>query len=129
MAGFASIFSNFSVLGTLQHSLFLFIPQNLHLYSLMFSPSLYISNNLIVWSILHLGAQEVINEEDEKLNGLKGEFGDEVYEAVTTALAEINEYNPSGRCVLPELWNFEEERKATSTEGLSYVLKQWKMHK
>lgn len=95
----------------------------------MFSPSLYISNNLIVWSILHLGAQEVINEEDEKLNGLKGEFGDEVYEAVTTALTEINEYNPSGRCVLPELWNFKEERKATSTEGLSYVLKQWTKHK
>ncbi|KAE9463539.1 hypothetical protein C3L33_04554, partial [Rhododendron williamsianum] len=112
-----------------ERSLFLFIPQNLHLYSLMFSPSLYISNNLIVWSILHLGAQEVINEEDEKLNGLKGEFGDEVYEAVTTALTEINEYNPSGRCVLPELWNFKEERKATSTEGLSYVLKQWKKHK
>ncbi|KAF7154112.1 hypothetical protein RHSIM_Rhsim01G0228600 [Rhododendron simsii] len=44
----------------------------------------------------------LINEEDEKLNGLKGEFGDEVFEAVTTALTEINDYNPSGRCVLPD---------------------------
>lgn len=71
----------------------------------------------------------MVNEEDEKLKGLKGEFGDEVYEAVSTALTEINEYDPTGRCVIPELWNFKEERKATLFEGVSYILKQWKLHK
>ncbi|KAH7863961.1 hypothetical protein Vadar_024047 [Vaccinium darrowii] len=75
------------------------------------------------------GHKQVVNEEDEKLKGLKGEFGDEVYEAVSTALTEINEYDPIGRCVIPELWNFKEERKATLFEGVSYILKQWKLHK
>ena len=41
--------------------------------------------------------QQVIDEEDEKLNDLRKELGDEVYKAVTAALMEINEYNPSGR--------------------------------
>ncbi|KAF9613333.1 hypothetical protein IFM89_007062 [Coptis chinensis] len=41
--------------------------------------------------------QEVIDEEDEKLQELKEEFGVEVYNAVVVALKEVNEYNPSGR--------------------------------
>ncbi|XP_056685127.1 factor of DNA methylation 1 isoform X1 [Spinacia oleracea] len=51
-------------------------------------------------------AIEVINEEDEKLKLLKVQWGDEVYKAVTMALLEINEYNPSGRYVVKELWNY-----------------------
>ncbi|KAL6977489.1 hypothetical protein U1Q18_026288 [Sarracenia purpurea var. burkii] len=39
------------------------------------------------------GENEIIDEEDMKLKSLKGELGDEVYEAVTTALTEMNEYN------------------------------------
>ncbi|KAF5959579.1 hypothetical protein HYC85_000788 [Camellia sinensis] len=42
-------------------------------------------------------SQGVIDTEDEKLKGLKNEFGEEVYDALTMALTEINEYNPSGR--------------------------------
>ncbi|XP_059642814.1 protein INVOLVED IN DE NOVO 2-like [Cornus florida] len=73
--------------------------------------------------------KEIINEEDEKLKGLKNECGDEVYSAVTSALMEMNEYNPSGRYTVPELWNFKQGKKATLREVLSYILKQWKMHK
>ena len=73
--------------------------------------------------------QEVLDEKDEKLIAVKTEFGDEVYTAVTTALTQMNEYNPSGRYIVPELWNFNEGRKATLTEGVQHLLKQWKQHK
>ncbi|PON75553.1 Zinc finger-XS domain containing protein [Parasponia andersonii] len=72
---------------------------------------------------------EIIDEEDEKLKNLKEECGDEVYDAMTKALKEVNEYNPSGRYIVPELWNFKQERKAPLKEGVEYILKQWKLHK
>ncbi|XP_041001106.1 factor of DNA methylation 1 [Juglans microcarpa x Juglans regia] len=68
-------------------------------------------------------AQEFVNEEDEKLRNLKQEWGDDIYTAVIIALKEINEYNPSGRYVISELWNFKEERKATLKEVISYIMK------
>lgn len=74
-------------------------------------------------------AQEIINKDDEKLKELRNEWGDEVYNAVTTALMEINEYNPSGRYTVKELWNFKEGRKATLKEVVQYVLKHWKTNK
>jgi hypothetical protein len=43
---------------------------------------------------------------------LKSEYGDEVFNAVTTALKEMNEYNASGSYIVPELRNFKEKRKA-----------------
>ncbi|KAG6665792.1 protein INVOLVED IN DE NOVO 2-like [Carya illinoinensis] len=70
--------------------------------------------------------QEVINDEDEKLIGLRNELGDEVYQAVTTALMEINEYNPSGQYITSELWNYVEGRRATLEEGVKSILEQWK---
>lgn len=55
------------------------------------------------------------------LKNLKNDWGDEVYKAVATALMEINEYNPSGRLTVLELWNFEEGRKATLKEGIAHL--------
>lgn len=73
--------------------------------------------------------QRVIDENDEELGKLKQEFGDEIYDAVTVALKEIEEYNPSGRYAIPELWNFKEGRKATLKEVISYIFKQVKAQK
>jgi len=64
--------------------------------------------------------------EDEKLNGLRDEYGVEAYNAVTTTLKEINEYNPSARDIISELWNYSEGRKATLQEGLAVLTKIYK---
>nr|GME00668.1 factor of DNA methylation 4-like [Ipomoea batatas] len=71
----------------------------------------------------------VINEEDEKLVGLKNEYGDEVYNAVTAALMELNEYNSSGRYPVPELWNTKEKRRAELKEGVDQIRKQFQREK
>ncbi|MCL7040007.1 hypothetical protein MKW94_012218 [Papaver nudicaule] len=73
--------------------------------------------------------QEIINEDDDKLKGLRREYGEEVYNAVTSALMEMNEYNPSGRYIVPELWNYKENRKATLKEVVAFLLEQWKSSK
>ncbi|KAK6163215.1 hypothetical protein DH2020_000079 [Rehmannia glutinosa] len=73
--------------------------------------------------------KEVLDENDEKLKELKSELGDEVYEAVTTALNEMSEYNPSGRYPVNELWNSKENRKVPLKEGIEFLLKQWEICK
>ncbi|XP_038713923.1 factor of DNA methylation 1-like [Tripterygium wilfordii] len=66
--------------------------------------------------------QEIIDEEDEKLQSLKEEWGSEIYMAVVTALKELNEYNPNGRYVISEFWSYKEGRKASLKEVISYIL-------
>jgi hypothetical protein len=68
--------------------------------------------------------QEVINDDDAKLKYLWIEYGDDVCNAVKTALLEVNEYNASGRYAVSELWNFRKGRKATMNEVLKYLFGQ-----
>ncbi|KAJ4839911.1 hypothetical protein Tsubulata_026603 [Turnera subulata] len=67
--------------------------------------------------------KEILDEEDEKLKSLKQEWKDEAYTAVVNALQELNEYNPSGRYVIQEFWNFKEGRKATLKEVIAHAVK------
>ncbi|PIA34893.1 hypothetical protein AQUCO_03700274v1 [Aquilegia coerulea] len=80
------------------------------------------------FKIITVGGEhkEILDDEDERLKGLKDEMGEEVHEAVTTALKELNEYNSSGRFVVPELWNFKEGRRASLKEGIAFILEKWK---
>lgn len=73
-----------------------------------------------------LNLQEIVDDSDDKLMQLKDAWGDQVYNAVCTALSEVNEYNPSGRWPLPELWNFKESKKASLKEVIEYLLKRLK---
>ncbi|GAB4828119.1 hypothetical protein Ancab_035034 [Ancistrocladus abbreviatus] len=69
---------------------------------------------------------EMIDENDEELKELREEWGDKVYKAVVDAMLDMNEYNPSGRYVVRELWNFKEGRRASLKEVIRYIIKQWK---
>ncbi|CAK8536089.1 unnamed protein product [Lathyrus sativus] len=73
--------------------------------------------------------KEILDENDEKLKSWRDELGDKVHDAVATALKELNEYNPSGRYPVPELWNFREGRKASLKEGVAHLMRQWKLAK
>lgn len=70
----------------------------------------------ILWSL-----QEIVDDEDEKLKNLSEEFGEDVKNAVTIALKDLNEFNPSGRYIVPMLWNFSHGRKATLKEGIAHM--------
>ncbi|KAF8111895.1 hypothetical protein N665_0071s0034 [Sinapis alba] len=73
--------------------------------------------------------KEVVDDENEKLKKLREEWGEDVKNAVKTALEELNEFNPSGRYTVPVLWNFEHGRKATLKEGIAHLTQQIKNRK
>ncbi|XP_050385118.1 protein INVOLVED IN DE NOVO 2 [Argentina anserina] len=75
------------------------------------------------------GHKEIINGDDVRLKRLKDELGNDAYNAVTSALMEINQYNPSGRYITEELWHHGYGRQATLKEGAAYILKEWKQKK
>lgn len=70
--------------------------------------------------------KEVVVEKDENL---RRSLEKEVFEDVTTALAEKNKYYPSGTFPLPELWNFIQERNASIAAGVSHILNHLKTNK
>ena len=74
-------------------------------------------------SIFFLKQQDVIDEDDPKLKQLKASLGDEVHEAVCTALLEVN--GVDGKYVSPVIWN-KSGRKATLGEALHFLLDKWK---
>lgn len=73
--------------------------------------------------------EEILDENDEKLKGLRIEYGEVVYKAVAKALTEMEEYNSSGRYEVLEIWNWKEGRKATLKEIIQYIIRQLKTHK
>lgn len=73
--------------------------------------------------------ERVVVEDDELLKRLKVEWGMDAYQGVMTAFEEMNEYNPSGRYVVSELWNFKEKRKASMKEIIAYIFKNLKSYK
>ncbi|KAG9454703.1 hypothetical protein H6P81_007607 [Aristolochia fimbriata] len=74
-------------------------------------------------------ATRMKDKDDEKLQKLEEEWGEEVCNAVEKAVLEINEYNASGGYTVYELWHFKESRKAKMKEVIQYIFKQWKTHK
>lgn len=84
---------------------------------------IYIIFGVSLQSVWLLGLQDTLNESDEKLEALKSEWGEEVYKAVATSLMELNEHNPSGRYIVPELWNFKQGRIASLKEAIQYLFK------
>ncbi|KAJ1261716.1 hypothetical protein BS78_09G052200 [Paspalum vaginatum] len=73
-------------------------------------------------------ASEVLCEDDKKLQELK-EHGDEAYAAVTEALMVLKDKKSIRRDPFPELWDYEEGRKAQLTEAVRHALKLWKESK
>lgn len=77
------------------------------------------------WNVTHAFSgcviQRVVKEDDVTLQALKKEWGVEIHDAVVKALTEIREYNPSGCYVVPELWNFVEDRKAALDEAIRHI--------
>ncbi|TVU46259.1 hypothetical protein EJB05_05784, partial [Eragrostis curvula] len=73
--------------------------------------------------------KETIQEDDEKLQALKAEYGKEAYDLVVRAICEMRQYSPHERCPEPELWDFKKDQKATVPEVAAYLVKQWRASK
>ncbi|CAM6081596.1 unnamed protein product [Calypogeia fissa] len=63
-----------------------------------------------------------VDPNNEKLQELRTELGDEVCQTVVTALKELEEYNASGRYPVLVIWNFAKNRKATLAEVIRVLM-------
>ncbi|CAH2067952.1 unnamed protein product [Thlaspi arvense] len=76
-----------------------------------------------------IGEEEVIDEEDEKLKNLSHEWGEDVKNAVKTALEELHEFNGRGRYAISVMWNVEQGREArVLPEGIVALMAQQVKH-
>jgi hypothetical protein len=66
--------------------------------------------------------QQILQEDDNMLQQLKADHGEEIYWLVTKALCEIK-YNASGRYPVNKLWNYKEDRKVSLDEAVQYLMK------
>ncbi|OQU77429.1 hypothetical protein SORBI_3009G048300 [Sorghum bicolor] len=73
-------------------------------------------------------ASEALNEGDRKLQELK-ELGQEPYAAVTKVLMELKDANGGRKDPFPELWNYDQGRKANMVEGARHAVMLWNASK
>ncbi|MCL7040764.1 hypothetical protein MKW94_021957 [Papaver nudicaule] len=81
------------------------------------------------FNIIQVGSNHykaVLDEKDERLRKLKSDMGDAVVHAVQTVMMETAEFGATVDNVIPELWNFKENRKATLKEGIQKLSKEVK---
>lgn len=71
----------------------------------------------------------VVDENDKRLEDLRKEWGKEAYRAVVDTLVDLNEYNSGLRYSIPEIWNFDEGRRAHLKEVIQYLFQQWETHR
>lgn len=99
---------------------------NLGLYFQISKTVLFLQNDLFIYILSQdskCEMQRVVDKNDEKLRKLKNQYGEEVYNEVIRAKLEIEDHNASGSYVIVELWNYEENRKATMEEATDVMLK------
>ncbi|KNA20394.1 hypothetical protein SOVF_052890 isoform B [Spinacia oleracea] len=72
---------------------------------------------------------EVADENDKKLAELRKEWGEEAYKAVVNALLDFRKYNLKMKSSIPELWNFEEGRRAYMKEVIQYIIKRCEFYR
>ncbi|KAM0916386.1 hypothetical protein ACQ4PT_010213 [Festuca glaucescens] len=78
-------------------------------------------------TLMDEGISKEIDVHDVNLQELRASWGEEVYKAVVNCLMEIEECGRlTDRTIVPELWNFKENRKATSSECVEYIFSQVK---
>ncbi|KAK1627220.1 hypothetical protein QYE76_001535 [Lolium multiflorum] len=78
-------------------------------------------------TLMDEGISKEIDVHDVNLQELRASWGEEVYKAVVNCLMEIEECGRlTDRTIVPELWNFKENRKATCSECVEYIFSQVK---
>lgn len=87
---------------------------------IQFASSLTVGCIVSIDSVVCL-MQRSLKEDDLTLQSLKEEWGIEIHDVVVEALTEIQEHNPSGCYMVPELWNFSAKRKASLDEVIRAI--------
>ncbi|KAE8790846.1 hypothetical protein D1007_34841 [Hordeum vulgare] len=77
--------------------------------------------------VMDEGIPKEIDVDDADLLELRAEWGEEVYKAVVNCLVEIEECGRlTDRAIIPVIWNYKEDRKATRSESVEYMCYQVK---